>query len=209
MSYYYTYYLAYRTKDDKIYPLGPFDYKGEYRYVLSISRSFASDLHDEFWPIKEEMITDELMDVFESHYYLDGYEDRKQQLLEDMKCLKWCSLKDLPKCSYIKKGYFLIDDISSYEKDEDTLDLFYDRLTPTEYALKLENEMKFGAPKPQKDCEGYNITPHSVSDYAYYAYPDYQCAEYEAFILRQAAEMLNEYNDIPDDAEVVVIDSEG
>jgi len=209
MSYYYTYYLAYKTKDDKIYPLGPFDYKGKYRYVLSISRSFASDLHDEFWSIKEEMITDELMNAFESHYYLDEHEDHKKQLLENMKTLKWCALKDLPKGSYIKKGYFLIEDISSYEKNEDTWDLFYDRLTPTEYTLRFENEIKFGPPKPYKDCDGYDITPHSVADYAYYAYPDCACAEYEAFILRQAAEMLNEYNDIPDDAEVVVIDSEG
>lgn len=205
MSYYYTYYLAYKTKDNKIYPLGPFDYKNEYRDVLSISRSFASDMHEQFWQIKEEMITDELKEVFRNKYDFRYEEDKEQALMDALKEFKWVSLSDLPNDSYIKKGYFLIEDIKKYEKDNDAWDLFYEHLTPTEYAMQLENEMKFGKPKPQKDCDGYEIEVHSVADYAYYAYPDYQSAEYEAFILREVAGMLN----IPDDAEVVVLDMEG
>lgn len=209
MSYYYTYYLAYKTKDDKIYPLGPFDYKGKYRYVLSISRSFASDIHDEFWPIKKEMITDELVNAMMTHYDLSEHEDAKDVIFGGYSINKWMALKDLPIGSYIKNGYFLMDDIKRYEESDDTWDIFYDKLTPTEYAMRLESEMKFGPPKPKKDIDGYDITPHSVADYAYYAYPDYACAEYEASVLRKVADMLNEYNDIPDDAEVVVLDMEG
>ena len=47
MSYYYNYYLGY-VKDGRVFSLGPFDYSGKLKALLSRSRSFASDLHDRF-----------------------------------------------------------------------------------------------------------------------------------------------------------------
>ena len=64
MSYYYTYYLGYE-REGKIYPLGPYDCFGKLRDVVNRSRSFASDLHERFWPVKEEEISDELRKEFE------------------------------------------------------------------------------------------------------------------------------------------------
>ena len=49
ISWYYCYTLAIKSKkDNKIYPLGPFDNKGEWKYIIERSRSFASDLHERF-----------------------------------------------------------------------------------------------------------------------------------------------------------------
>ena len=63
MSYYYNYYIGYQTPDKKIYPIGPFDAKGNIHSALTRSRSFASNLHDEFYYINEKSVTDELIDA--------------------------------------------------------------------------------------------------------------------------------------------------
>lgn len=60
MSYYYNYYIGYRTPDGKIYPLGPFDANGVIHPALCRSRSYASALHHDFSCIPEEDVTNEL-----------------------------------------------------------------------------------------------------------------------------------------------------
>ena len=46
---------------------------------------------------------------------------------------------------------------------------------------------------------------YSASDYMYYAYPDYQSREYESFLIRAAAGMLDEFEEL----EVIVLEMEG
>ncbi len=41
MSWYVSYYIGYRTKDGKIYPLGPFDSFGKLKSILNRFRSFT------------------------------------------------------------------------------------------------------------------------------------------------------------------------
>ena len=195
MSYYYWYKLAYR-KDGKLYPLGPFDYTGELRSVVVRSGSFASDLHDEFKIVQDEMISDELRRAFS---YTD-YEGK-----EKMQTVRYLPLNELPSGDYIRKGYFLIEDVKLYEERHDSWDLFYEHVSPTVYAALLQHEAQFGKPAPIKDAEGNIVDVYSASDYMYYAYPDYQSREYESFLIRAAAGMLDEFEEL----EVIVLEMEG
>lgn len=198
MSYYYNYCIGYK-KDGKLYPWGPYNANGKLEPMISHSRSFASNLHEEFHAVTEKEISDELRKEFE-------YEDWNGVKHLDVKYL---SEKDLPTGSYIKTGYFLIKDVEAYENDEyDNFEGFYDVISPAIYAIKLQYEMRFGKNQPKVDDEGYEYTEPNASDYMYYAYPDYRTKEYESFILRQLIEALRDYR-FDNDVEYVVLETEG
>lgn len=199
MSYYYNYFIGY-MHDGKIYPLGPYTANGKRRDAVSRSRSFASDLHEDFHVIRDEMISDELR----KDYEYKTYEGEKK-----MPRLTYLMLSELPTESYIRKGYFLIRDVVLYEEGGvETDELFYDCISPSVYAAMMKNEITFGKPEDEYDAEGEKIEHHSARDYMYYAYPDYFSREYEAEMLRVTAGMLQEY-DLPDGSELVVIEDEG
>lgn len=200
MSYYYNYYIGYRNKTDgQFYPLGPYDSFGKFKTVICRSRSFASDLHDDFHYINDTEVSKELLDTL-------GYEDMSGAMKFEGKYLP---LNELPSDNYIESGYFLLSDIEEYFKtDGDTEDIFYEKLTPIAYALKLKNEITFGPPKQEFDCEGNPLEVHSCGDYGYFSYPDYHSKAYEVNRIKQAIEMLNDY-DLPKDIEIVVLETEG
>ncbi len=201
MSYYYTYYVGYKTADGRIYPFGPYDCFGKLRDVLSRSRSFASDIHKEFYCVKDEMISEELRKEFR----YEGYDGEMH-----MTDMKYLPVSELPGGSCLKKGYYLASDVQSYLETGESEGLFYDHLAPEVFAAKMMNEAVTGAPKEKKDEEGYDITPHSASDYMYFAYPDYQSRKYEAEVMRLAADMLCDYSsDLPKDAVPVILETEG
>ena len=203
MSWYYSYYIGGLTKDGKIIPLGMYDREGKIHPAVEKSRSFASDLHEEFCAITQEMVSEE----FEKEFSYEDYTDSKKL---DLTYLSYLPLKELGSADYIRKGYFLIEDVKQYEADEDTWDLFYDHLTPQVYAAKLENELKFGPPQKQYDAEGEEYTPHSVRDYMYYAFPDYQSKEYEVYRIKEAADMIcHEYDAKQKGLTLVAILSQG
>ena len=64
MSYYYNYYVGYK-KDGKIYPWGPYNANGKLEPMVSRSRSFASDLHEEFYAVSDKEVSEELRKEFE------------------------------------------------------------------------------------------------------------------------------------------------
>lgn len=198
MSYYYNYYIGY-MHEGKIYPFGPYNSKGKLRDVISRSRSFASDLHESFYPIKDEMVSEELRKEFQ-------YKNWKEELVVDV---KWLPIEDLPNGSYIKTGYFLVEDVKAYQADENTEELFYDKLSPEVYASMLQKECMGLRPVPQKDTEGEELVVHPASDYMYFAYPDYYCREYEASLIRDVADMLNGYSDLDKDDKIVILETEG
>lgn len=198
MSYYYSYYIGYEL-NGKIYPLGAFNSFNKLCAVREISRSFASDLHNYFSKVKDSQITTELRKCFE-------YTDWNGIQSIDVKYLPF---EDLPEGSFIKKGYFLIDDVKQYEEDDVFFDGFYDTLTPEVYAVKMKNELTFGKNQPKKDCDGYEYTEPNASDYMYYAYPDYSCREYDAHVIRLFADALCDYNSLPEGAKLVVLETEG
>lgn len=199
MSYYYNYYIGYKL-DNKIYPLGPYDSFGKLNSVLSKSRSFASDLYEDFSLVKEEEISDELRKEFE----YEDWDGRKRIRI------KYLPLSELPNSDFIKTGYFLIKDIEQYEKNEKHFfdeDIFYKKLTPTMYSILLQKELLFGKNEPKKDIEGEEYTEYNASDYMYYAYPDYNSKEFEVTSIYEVATMLD--NNLPKDAKIVVLETEG
>ena len=107
MSYYYNYYIGYQTSDKKIYPLGPYDNKGKLYNVFYKSRTFASDLHNDMYVADEDEYSDELKNEF-------SYEDCNGKTQYDN--IKYLPISKLPSEKYIKSGFFLIEDITEYEK---------------------------------------------------------------------------------------------
>jgi hypothetical protein len=200
VSYYYTYYLGYE-QDKKIHLLGPFNNDHDFRCVFYRSRSFASDLHERFEPVSREQLGDDVIKEFTYRSYNDE---------EELTQLRMLYLDDLPSGTYMKSGYYLIEDVHAYQSDENhsSWDLFYDHMSADEFAARLQNELALGPPKKMtKDPDEY--VPHSVRDYMFFAYPDYGCEEYEAFLIRQTAEMLYDSYDKPKDFRIVVLETEG
>lgn len=198
MSYYYSYYVGYK-KDGKIYPLGPYNCRGQLWNLFSRSRSFASKLYEEFHEVTEDMISDELRKAFE---YTDWNGNKVCRV-------KFLPKDDLPKGSYIKSGYFLIKDVQEYEETNDSEGLFFDHISPEIYAAKLDHEMKFGKNPPQKDAEGFEHQEPSASDYMFYAYPDWDSAEYEADFIREFAYHFVDNETMLDSDEIVILETEG
>ena len=191
MSWYYSYYIG-RKNNEKTDVIGVFDNNGKVHSALERSRSFASSLHELF-----------------ERYHGEDYKELEEKLGGYISILPY---KDLPKGSFVKSGYFLIEDVEKYLKDEDTWDIFYDHISPQVYAEKLKTECLLGRPSHVKlGKEGVELETEedtrSCRDYMYFAYPDYSSKEYEAFIIREVVEMLEPYNFEKDD--VVIILSEG
>lgn len=209
MSYYYCYRLGYK-KDEKLYPLFPFSADGRWKDAICHSRSYDTKLHEDFNSTSVEMLSDEMKQMI-CKDYLDPDVSNEDRIKEVVPYIKWLPLKELPKGDYIKRGYFLISDVETYERrmEQDgwcDADIFYDTLSVTVYNSRLKNAMMLGD-DAVKDEEG-NIVEHAVRDYMYYVYPDYNCKEYDAFILRTIAESC-EYFDYKNGGEIVVIDWEG
>lgn len=199
MSYYYNYYVGYKI-DGKVYPFGPYNSTGKLKEVITKSRSFASDLHEVFYRVAKEEISDELRKEFE-------YEDWNGNKSVNVKMLP---IKELPSGSYIKKGFFLVEDVLRYEDpDNDYFDGFYEYVSPSVYASMVQNEVQFGKPERKlDDCDNW-YCPKAASDYMYYAYPDYNSKEYEAEMVRSVAYMLNDYSELPKDAILLALETEG
>ncbi len=94
------------------------------------------------------------------------------------------SLSDLRKLGldFIKKGYYLVDEIDEYENSEykDTEGIFYNPISAVSYANMCAKKIKTTT---AKDEEGYEYTKHGYEDYSYYAFPDYNSKEYLNFEL--------------------------
>ena len=204
MSYYYNYYIGYKTKENKIYPLGPYDAFGKMHPVFYKSRSFASDLHEDFRRVQDEQMTEELKKEF-------AYEDWNGEI--KVQNLNYLPVSELPSGDYVRRGYFLIEDIAEYERTGDTWDLFYDYLTPAVYLMRLQNELIFGPTlkrekEDDEDREDAEETKRPCSDYSCFAYVDPNSREYETHMLRIALQAY-EFAKIPEGAEMVILEDEG
>lgn len=194
MSYYYNYFIGYK-RDNKFYPWGPYDANHELQYVVCCSRSFASDLYEDFYDIPENSYSEELKKDFDI-----GKDDENDEYFR----IKYLPIKNLPNGDYIKRGYFLIKEVENYLHNHE--EEFSSILSPEVYAAKVQNEIMFGKNKPIKDVDGYEYCEPNASDYMYFAYPNYSCKEYEAFLIKRAWEYLYDYNL---DVEWVVLETEG
>ncbi len=202
MSWYYTYYVGFE-REGKIYPLGPYNVEGKLCSVISRSRSFASDLHNRFYDISKEMVSKELKNEFLKY----AKEDEEEELRE-LSLLSYLPIDELPKGDYVKRGYFLTEEVERYEENPGDA-YMTPPISPTVYAKKMEKEFRFGLNKPKKDDFGEEYTEPNASDYTYYAYPDYECEEYEAERIRNTAYTLYDYNYEKSGVKLVVILEQG
>ena len=184
MSWYYRYYIG-KKIDGKIEIIGPYDNKGQLHPVLELSRSFASSLKDRF--IKSDD------------------EELKERMKSDFVSL--LPYNDLPKGSYIKTGYFLVEDVQYYLNTKSLDDIFYEKLSPEVYAEKLKIESVLGAPETKINEYGDEYKPYSCADYIYFAYPDYTSKEYEAFLIREMADILDPF--LFEGNDIVIVMTEG
>ena len=198
MSYYFEYYAAIQDKETfNVFPLGPYDCNGKLKPIIERSRSFASDLHNDFYVLPNEQISEELHKEFD-------YEDYKGE----KSCnIKYLPIDKLPTDSYIMKGYFLIDDVQAWEQGGDD-SLFYSMIKPEYYAELMRKELIFGKNQPEKDEDGCEYTKPNASDYIYSAIPNYGSKEYEAEVIRQVATMLFDY-DLSEKYDLIIIEVEG
>lgn len=211
MSWYVDYYVGYRDKDGKIYPLAPFDAFGELHPIITKSRSFASDLWEKFTRVTLEETTEELKKHFpDGNIYSWG--EKSEEKEEPPWCF-WLDPEELPTGSYLKKGYFLQEDIAQYERSLEDNSVyfggFYHMLTPAEYARKMEAELKFGIPKPKKDDEGNEFEVYGCGEYSFYVYPDYESAEYEASVIKDILYMFEYYSGLPEGSKLLVLQTNG
>ena len=200
MSYYYNYSIGIKTKDDKIYPLGPFNADGKVLDVIINSRSYEPEkLHEDFLTVLEDQKTPELIKAY-------SYDDPMPYLL-------YLPIRELPKGDGLKSGYFLISDVMEYKADPNNMEnLFYDWMDAETYLSRAANEERFGPPLTKKDEEGYDITPKSCRDYMPFAYIDINSAEYMAEKIRFVASMYNDWdlsNKFGADYTIVVLLTEG
>lgn len=187
MSYCYTYYIGYLADDGKVYPLGPYNYFGDLCPILSRSGSFASDLYESFKRIEKSAASDKLKAEFP--YEFETENDSKYT------SIKMFEVDKLPTDSFVKSGYFLIEDVKRYENGDWFANdgLFDESITPAVYANMLKNELILGAKLEvidlfNEDEEEEPIPQYTAGDYMYYAFPDFYSREYEAHLLRSAAE---------------------
>ena len=180
MSWYYSYYIG-KKINDKIKIIGPYDNKKQLHPVVERSRSFASSLKDDFIRSDDE----ELKEIMNSDY------------------VSILPYNDLPKGSYIKTGYFLAEEVQYYLDTGNLDDIFYEKLSPEVYAEKLKIESVLGVPETKIN----EYKSYSCADYIYFAYPDYRCKEYEAFLIREMVNILEPFLFEKDD--IVIIMTEG
>jgi len=210
MSEYISYYICKKDKNSGlIYPLGPFDDKGDLKCVLWKSRSYYTDLQELFTPVSKEQISDEL--IISVYSKCEDINTTKGELGNgDYYSFHYCPIDMLCSIDYIKSGYYLLEDIKKYERSltkHYEFDGFYDCLSPQLYChmLASENSSKH-IREFDEDCAGTKYRVRHTSDYAYYMYPDYDSKEYEAYILKTVADILLPSYDRKDFDVVVIFD---
>ena len=167
MSTYYSFYIGYRTKDKKFHAFGPFDKDNKLRPILVKSRSFISDLYQEFYPVRIEDM-DEFVEIMFTHSSIYGNTDG---LVTD---LKWLPVSDLPGTDFMKTGYFLTEEIMDYILTKEPC--FSEHYEMIEYSILLEAAVK------NNNTEEIE----RLKKYSFFSYPDYDSAEFESYILNHA-----------------------
>lgn len=187
MAEYHFYYIGWMDREEHIYPLGPYDCNGVLRPVIAKSRSFMSDLYEDFWYVQDKMVTDELRQKF-------AYKDYNGE--EVMPDLRYIKISNLGSGDFVKRGYYLTDDVQMYLlHDAPTDEIFFERLAPEVYAAKYQTEISLGKKQTNEDDAGEDeyTVQRSVTDFMYFAYPDYHSKEYETHQLLLAADMFEDF----------------
>lgn len=166
MSTYYSFYIGYRTKEKKFHAFGPYDKFNNLHPALCLSRSFVSDLYEDFYRIDIKDMDDFLKGKFVYKVYQE----------ELVSYLYYLPVDKLPDTDYMKRGYYPVDEIVEYLEDSDHWDYYFsERYTETEYSIKLSTAIKNNDTEELERLKKFN----------YFSYPDYNCKEYDSSILHK------------------------
>lgn len=211
MSYYYNYYFGSRNKSTGEFDTyGAYDDRSSPLCILSKSRSFASDLHDDMDYIPEEKMSYRMKQFF-------GYKDFNGE--EKIDNVKWISFNKLPDSNPIKGRYILKEELINYLNSEHDLsedEYFTEKLTMQQYNIFAQ--MYLEDHKKTRKVEVYDLEKDEYvfknvkpTDYVYYQWIDYNSKEYETWLIKTFAFYsgidLIDYR--KEDNELVLLETEG
>ncbi len=194
----YNYYLGY-LKDNKFYPLGPFNSNGKLKPVLSNN---YNNLQERclFTGINEADVSDELR----KHFEYESYVNRNKTKMVLTPLYK-TMLAELPSGDFIKRGYFHMSDVTNYETSDGHDVSFRAYKSPSVFAEMLKNEMQTKNTQSGYDYDGEPVHQSIASEYMYFAYPDCSSVHYEIFIIRTIAEILRKNENISANDIVILV----
>lgn len=177
MSTYYSFYIGYKTKDSKYHAYGPFDKDHKLRPVLEKSRSFISNIYEDFIKLPIE----EMDEFLKKHFTYNGRSLSSEERIESS--LYYLPVSKLPGTNFVKRGYYTTEDIVDYLANGEPY--FSEYYEENEYAIRLSVAFKNG------DTEELD----RLKKFSYFCYPDYESKEYESFVFHHFLSFQGPFDD--------------
>ena len=206
MSYYYNYYVGQRNKaTGKFTTVEPYDANGEPMCLLWKSSSFASDLHEDFYPIYSKDMEDRLksFSCFVSSSMTDEEYDQGYYKV------KYMPYNDFQLFQPFRNGYVLTEDVISYSADAgcDFSEYARDILTTEQYAAFAHSYMVSKKTRNVYDPATDEEIECNPSDYMLFNWVDYDGRQYEQWSITN---IISSLDITPDKGyELVILETEG
>lgn len=207
MSYYYNYYVGQRNKETgKFTTVEPYDANGEPMCLLWKSRSYASDLHDDFDPIYSKDMEDRLksFSCFVPSSMTDDDYDK------DYYKVKYMPYNEFQLSEPFRKGYVLAEDVINYNYNDagcDFSEYARDILTPEQYAAFAHSYMTSKKRRKVYDPSSDEEIKCTPSDYMLFNWVDYDGRQYEQWCITN---IISSLDISPDNGyELVILETEG
>lgn len=206
MSYYYNYYVGQRNKaTGKFTTVEPYDANGEPMCLLWKSSSFASDLHEDFYPIYSKDMEDRLksFSCFVSSSMTDEEYDQGYYKV------KYMPYNDFQLFQPFRNGYVLTEDVISYSADAgcDFSEYARDILTTEQYAAFAHSYMASKKTRNVYDPATDEEIECNPSDYMLFNWVDYDGRQYEQWSITN---IISSLDITPDKGyELVILETEG
>lgn len=206
MSYYYNYYVGQRNKaTGKFTTVEPYDANCEPMCLLWKSSSFASDLHEDFYPIYSKDMEDRLksFSCFVSSSMTDEEYDQGYYKV------KYMPYNDFQLFQPFRNGYVLTEDVISYSADAgcDFSEYARDILTTEQYAAFAHSYMASKKTRNVYDPATDEEIECNPSDYMLFNWVDYDGRQYEQWSITN---IISSLDITPDKGyELVILETEG
>ena len=206
MSYYYNYYVGQRNKaTGKFTAVEPYDADGEPMCLLWKSSSFASDLHEDFYPIHSKEMEDKLKSF--SCFVPSSMADEEYD--QGYYKVKYMPYNDFQLFQPFRNGYVLTEDVISYSTDAgcDFGEYARDILTPEQYAAFAHSYMTSKKTRNVYDPATDEEIECNPSDYMLFNWVDYDGRQYEQWSITN---IISSLDITPDKGyELVILETEG
>lgn len=206
MSYYYNYYIGQRNKaTGKFTTVEPYDANGEPMCLLWKSSSFASDLHEDFYPIYSKDMEDRLKSF--SCFVPSSTTDEEYD--QGYYKVKYMPYNDFQLFQPFRNGYVLTEDVISYSTDAgcDFGEYARDILTPEQYAAFAHSYMTSKKTRNVYDPSTDEEIECNPSDYMLFNWVDYDGRQYEQWSITN---IISSLDITPDNGyELVILETEG